>query len=390
MERPLIALVAIVKNESANIVDTLASAAGVVDAIGVLDTGSTDGTQDKILAFPFDGFKMLWQEPFVDFATSRNRVLQLCAETVNPVFTLMISGDELLMEAGGLREALGRVREEGANAYFIEVRSNSGNTRFMHPRILRVGGGWHYYGEVHEGLTGPGDTALLPGLYIQHLASDPKRLLQRQLDYDIPRLTFMVTDGSRSEAERVEALFYLARAHENVAEMYDSKEAGSQWVFHKYLAMGLYRQFWERSTDKLMVAFATSQYYNAAKWSGLYTPREMFDRLSQLVEADDAFGRIPEIRFMLAANAMTITDPRNTASLKKVLFYATEAARASREIKANPVHLPSNDTIEWRALHLAAECCRLLKQNPQMHTYAQRAIDAGAPAELLSGYFTKG
>ncbi len=389
MERPLLALVAIVKNEAANIVDTLTSAAGVVDAICILDTGSTDGTQDKILGFQFPGITALWQEPFVDYATSRNRVLQLTAETVNPVFTLMISGDELLKGAAGLRDALAAVMPQETGAYCIEVRSDSGNTRFAHPRILRVGGGWHYYGEVHEGLKGPDEAALLevPGLHLHHLASDPERLMRRQLDYDLPRLTSMAADPERSEEERIEALFYLARCHENVAEAYNKDEAGSPWVFHKYTAMALYRQFWERSRDKLMVAFATSQYYNVAKWTGVYTPQEMYDRLAALVDADEAFGRVPEIRFMLAANAMTVCDRRNGNAIKKVLFYAVEAARVSRVGKDKPMHIPSNDTIEWRSLHLAAECSRLLKQNGQMQIFAQRALDAGAPPELLAGYF---
>ena len=64
--QPLLGLVMIVKNEARGIVDTLASVIPFVDRWTILDTGSTDGTQDLIRQHVGpDG--QLFEEPFVDF-----------------------------------------------------------------------------------------------------------------------------------------------------------------------------------------------------------------------------------------------------------------------------------------------------------------------------------
>lgn len=69
----------------------------------ILDTGSSDGTQGiirkacKKLKLPLE----LYEEPFVDFAATRNRVLQLASNKTE--FVLMLSGDETLENAEHLR-----------------------------------------------------------------------------------------------------------------------------------------------------------------------------------------------------------------------------------------------------------------------------------------------
>ena len=76
----------IVKNEAASIAKTIESVRGVVDryciTVALIKSafGSTPGH--------------VYTEPFVDFATTRNRVLQLAEKECQ--YTLMLSGDEYL------------------------------------------------------------------------------------------------------------------------------------------------------------------------------------------------------------------------------------------------------------------------------------------------------
>lgn len=75
--KPLLGLVMIVKNENATIADTLDSVKDEIDHWTIVDTGSTDGTQDIIRA-TLEGIPgQLLSKPFVDFSTTRNFALKV-------------------------------------------------------------------------------------------------------------------------------------------------------------------------------------------------------------------------------------------------------------------------------------------------------------------------
>lgn len=84
----------IVKNEAASITKTIESVHGVVDRYCILDTGSEDNTVALIKSAFGSTPGHVFTEPFVDFATTRNRVLQLAGKECQ--YTLMLSGDEYL------------------------------------------------------------------------------------------------------------------------------------------------------------------------------------------------------------------------------------------------------------------------------------------------------
>jgi tetratricopeptide (TPR) repeat protein len=70
-------LVEIVKNESANMKANLNSVKGLVDAISILDTGSTDNTIECIRTIVKEDLNDIPvnvpEEPFVNFGVSRTR-----------------------------------------------------------------------------------------------------------------------------------------------------------------------------------------------------------------------------------------------------------------------------------------------------------------------------
>ena len=106
--QPLLSLVMIVKNEAAGLLSTLESTRGYIDHYCILDTGSTDGTLDLIARF-YDSLaasvsRELFQEPFVDFSTTRNRALFLTGE--HSEFVLMMNGDDRLVGGPEMRQFL--------------------------------------------------------------------------------------------------------------------------------------------------------------------------------------------------------------------------------------------------------------------------------------------
>ena len=158
-DRPLLGLVMIVKNESRRIVEVIASYRPYIDAWTILDTGSTDGTQDLIRGELAGIPGTLYEEPFVDFATSRNRALELHGQST--MFTIMPNGDVL---SGGaeLRSFLEARRADRAGAY--RVRISPGH--YYHPLVMRTGFGWHYKWRTHECAMGPNVGPQIPGVTV--------------------------------------------------------------------------------------------------------------------------------------------------------------------------------------------------------------------------------
>lgn len=77
-KKPLLGLVMIVKNENATIATTLDSVKHDIDYWTIVDTGSTDGTQDTVEATMGGIPGQLLSEPFLDFSTTRNFALRVC------------------------------------------------------------------------------------------------------------------------------------------------------------------------------------------------------------------------------------------------------------------------------------------------------------------------
>ena len=147
-DRPLLGLVMIVKNEAKRIEAVLASYRPYINAWTILDTGSTDGTQDLIKR-SLDGIPgALHEEPFVDFATSRNRALEL--HGTSTIFSIMPNGD-VLDGGAALVSFLEAHRRDLAGSY--RVRISPGH--YYHPLVMRTGFGWRYKWRTHECAVGP-------------------------------------------------------------------------------------------------------------------------------------------------------------------------------------------------------------------------------------------
>lgn len=156
---PLLGLVMIVRNEARRIAEVLASYRSHIDAWTILDTGSTDGTQEIIRRELRDVPGSLFEEPFVDFATSRNRALEL--HGTSTVFTIMPNGD-VLQGGHDLRAFLEAHRTDRAGAYRVRVSPG----HYYHPLVMRCGAGWHYKWRTHECAVGPSQGPQIPGVAV--------------------------------------------------------------------------------------------------------------------------------------------------------------------------------------------------------------------------------
>ena len=158
-DRPLLGLVMIVRNEAKRISTVLASYRPYIDRFSILDTGSTDGTQDLIKRELAGIPGVLHEEPFVDFATSRNRALEL--HGTSTVFSIMPNGD-VLQGGAELVSFLDAHRRDLAGAYRVRIAPG----HYYHPLVMRTGFGWHYKWRTHECAMGPNTGPAIPGVTV--------------------------------------------------------------------------------------------------------------------------------------------------------------------------------------------------------------------------------
>jgi tetratricopeptide (TPR) repeat protein len=183
--RLLLALAMIVKDEAPGIEATLASVRERIDRWTILDTGSTDGTQEKVLRALEGVPGELHEEPFVDFATTRNRALALA--DAHARFVLMLSGDETVEGADALRAFCAARRDDPEDAAYLRVRMAT--LDYDSVRLTRAGSAWRYEGETHERLAHPDGrlpSVRVPGCLVHHgFRFDKNPLLRWRKDLEI-------------------------------------------------------------------------------------------------------------------------------------------------------------------------------------------------------------
>lgn len=162
-EKPLLVLVLMVKNEAHHndneapaIIRTLQPFVGAgLKYIVLFDTGSTDGTQEIVKNF-FTQHNLIHshvvEEPFINFAASRNRALEVTQQLFpDATFMLMPDAEWYITNAKTLIDFCDIYKNHHDNSYFISIKSST--QAFVTPRLIRCGKNVHFIGVVHETLS---------------------------------------------------------------------------------------------------------------------------------------------------------------------------------------------------------------------------------------------
>jgi tetratricopeptide (TPR) repeat protein len=265
----LITLTMIVKDEVHTLARTLRSVRDHVDRWTILDTGSTDGTQALIRAEMAGVPGELHEEPFVDFATSRNRALELAGTATE--FVMWLDADDELQGGDALRAFLERERAERGpdrEAYFMRVAMG---IRFDSPRVFRAQSGWRFRGAVHEILCRPDrppPSRRIEGATILH---DPGTAGVERSKKRWERDVKLLAGALEKDPKDTRAAFYLAQSLlwlERFAEAekaFQHRVAMGGWVeeiFESQLALARVAAALERPWPEVMArylaAYATS------------------------------------------------------------------------------------------------------------------------------------
>ncbi|MGV3739675.1 MAG: glycosyltransferase [Gammaproteobacteria bacterium] len=212
-EPPLIVVVIMIKNEAVSIEETLNSyVSGGLKHFFILDTGSTDNTIAIVEAY----FKKhpvsvsMHQEPFIDFAQSRNRALELaehCFSTA--IFFMMPDAEWHLQYPAELIQFCEQERTHATPLYLLTIKMNS--VEFTTARLFRVNAYIRFRGVVHE----------VPEQIAEVKVPDPIcfQVLSTQQGIEKSKLRWerdlvLLSNALTENADDPRTVFYLAQTYE--------------------------------------------------------------------------------------------------------------------------------------------------------------------------------
>ncbi|MBS0625320.1 MAG: glycosyltransferase [Verrucomicrobia bacterium] len=207
----------IVKNEREVIERSLGSIKHKIDSWAIVDTGSTDGTQEAIREFMKDLPGELIERPWVDFEHNRNEALDLAQGKGD--YVLFIDADE-----EWVIEKDFNVSEFESDFYTVKIRDQ--NVDLHRILIIKNDPHWRWEGVLHEEIR-PGRNVtgeMLEGVmnYGQkrdgQRAKDPKcyqkdaEILQKAFDKKpTPRYAFYLAQSYGAARDFVSALKYYEK-----------------------------------------------------------------------------------------------------------------------------------------------------------------------------------
>ena len=223
MNNNLLELVMIVKNSGEEIRSTLNAIKDYIDYYTILDTGSTDGTQDMIKDVLSQKKGKLYEEPFIDFATSRNRVLELAGQKC--FYTIMLDDTYELHGGAKLRKILKKRKNNKEKAIDLRITDMTALVYYT-PRILKTKYNLKYIYRIHECVDCSSDYRYVledPDIYLNDIISAymTQRTKARAIN-DIKLLQKELED----EPANTRAMFYLGRTYLSC----DKIKLGLEWL----------------------------------------------------------------------------------------------------------------------------------------------------------------
>jgi len=252
----LINLCIMVKNGGPQFEQMLTDNLPIIDKWTILDTGSTDETIDiikRVLVGKKDG--QLYQEPFINFRDSRNRLLDLAGSDCKYILML----DDTYVIKGNLREFLTEVRsDQYSNSFTLFIHSD--DTKYGSNRIIRCDSNLRYIHRIHEIITDKDNINIVipeKRIYIEDRRFDymEKRTMERkQLD-----LKFLYEDVEE-DPNNPRPYYYLAQTY---SMLQDYENA---FKFYMKRASFTNSGFIQERVDALFEAARTANFHLNKPW----------------------------------------------------------------------------------------------------------------------------
>ncbi|MGD1219954.1 glycosyltransferase [Streptomyces krungchingensis] len=251
--KPTVCLDVIVKDEAHVIRRRLESVRPLIDTWVIVDTGSTDGTQDVIREVYGDLPGALYERPWKGFDGGRTEAVELARGRAD--YLLFMDADDVMEVESGFR-----LPELALDAYNITVREGSSVNRRSALVSTRLP--WRYIGVLHEYLDCGTRCTLgtVEGACIRIVGGGGRSMgtsvrEKYLLDAEI------LEQGLIKEPDNTRYAFYVARSWynalelEKVLEAYDRRATMGGWdeeVFCAHLCGARLAESLERPADEVM------------------------------------------------------------------------------------------------------------------------------------------
>ena len=218
----------IVKNEAPTIARCLASVRPFIDHWVIVDTGSSDGTQELIKETLADLPGELFERPWRDFASNRSEALELARGRAD--YLLVIDADEVMTtDDGFVLPALDR------DCYDVPHRVKRDGASFQLVTLFATRLPWRYQSPVHEVLVcdDPFTAGRLDGVCVIGMFDSARNQVDARTKYlgdaaileaalardpDNPRCTYYLAQSYRDAGE-----------HEKAIELYERRATLGGW-----------------------------------------------------------------------------------------------------------------------------------------------------------------
>jgi glycosyltransferase involved in cell wall biosynthesis len=262
----------IVKNESHIIKRCFDSIKNLIDTWVIVDTGSTDGTQDLIKQLLKDKPGELHERPWVNFGHNRQEALEL-ARGKSDYVLFIDADDELLFEENF------NMPELNLDAYYIKQKESLDNVFREHDVYLLVknDGDFEWKGALHEHLEMKREKSIgfITSIKNQYNADGDRSRDVNKIKKDIDLLKGAI---ARNE-EPSRALFYLGRtywsikAYASTIECFEKRAAiggDPMEVYHSLLYIGIAQRKLNYPHEVFINSFCRAHLYRPSRAESIY------------------------------------------------------------------------------------------------------------------------
>lgn len=339
-----ICLTMIVKDEAHVIERCLKSVRPYLSHWVVVDTGSTDDTEERVRAC-LEGLPgELYRRPWRDFGTNRTEALRLARDRGDYLLTLD-ADEELVKEPGFVMPAL------DAGQYLLVHRRGDSRTSYQLPKLFRADLDFRYQGVLHEYLTcdQPHQRKFLVGLSVRgHFDGarnrDPVTKYRRDAE--------VLEAALEREPTNARYAFYLAQSYrdaelpEQAIEAYRRRAQMGGWDEETYAALyqvGELEQRLASDRGRVIEAYLTAYQFRPTRAEPLWALSVLCRRAGWWAPAA-----------LFAGQAVAISRPADILFVDDSVY----EWRAADELAVATYHLGRYSE--------SARLCRRLLDNPRL------------------------
>lgn len=269
-KRPTICLNMIVKDEKDVIERCLQSILPIIDYWVIVDTGSTDGTQEIIKKF-MKSHRIpgeIHERPWMNFSHNRNEALQLAKRKADYLF--FIDADEYLVYKEGFH--LHNLTED---FYYIHIL-NAG-TKYSKIQLINNHLEWKWIGVLHEYISSPAakTCATLDRVNTIYTTEGARSKDPQKYKKDVEILEVALQDEPNNDRY----VFYLAQSYldfgdyQQARENYKKRVAMGGWdqeVYWSLLKIAMINEFLEEPLKIVTDSYCKAFEYRPSRIEPLY------------------------------------------------------------------------------------------------------------------------